>query len=204
MKKRILSLLLIAALCLGLAACAQKEEPSASADATASTQPTDTPAPSQEPTDAPEPSQEPSLVPEEPADDVDYVRVITDARGEGETTPIMTNHTEDDPVEKEMTFAMLGFAPEDAEAYGVSMSLMNVRAYAIAVVKPAPGKAETVKKGLESYVEAQKDNFERYLEDQYEIASNAKLETLDDGTVVLVMCEGQDAIFNSIKTALSK
>ena len=193
MKNRMLALLLCAVLCLGLAACTPKEkEPSASADISASAQP------SQEPTETPEPS----LVPEGAADDVDYVQIITDARGEGETTPIMTNQTEDDPTEKEMTFTMLGFTPEDAQAYGVSVSLMNVRAYAIAVVKPAQGKAETVKKGLENYVEAQKANFERYLEDQYEIASNAKLETLDNGTVVLVMCEGQDAVFDSIKTAL--
>ena len=142
--------------------------------------------------------------PEGPGKVVDYVQVITDARGEGETTPIMTADTEDDPTEKEMTFALLGFTPEDAEAYGVSLSLMNVRAYAIVAVKPAEGKAETVKTGLENYVEAQKGSFEFYLEDQYEIASNAKLEKLADGTVLLVMCEGQDAIFDSIKTALEK
>ena len=195
MKKRMFALLLCAALCLSLAACVRgEEEPSAGVDTTPSSQPTDTATPSQEPTETPAGT----------ADAVDYVRIITDARGEGETTPIMTNHTEDDPTEKEMTFAMLGFTPEDTEAYGVSLSLMNIRAYAIAVVKPAQGKAETVKKGLENYVEAQKTNFERYLEDQYEIASSAKLETLDDGTIVLVMCEGQDTIFDSIKTALSK
>ena len=211
MKKRILSLLLCVTLCLSLAACARGEEkPSSSADTTASSQPTDATEPSQGPTDTPASSQEPtdapepSLAPGGTADAVDYVRIITDARGEGETTPIMTADTQDDPTEKEMTFAMLGFTPEDAEAYGVSLSLMNVRAYAIVAVKPAQGKAETVKKGLEDYVEAQKANFERYLEDQYQIASKAKLETLDDGTILLVMCEGQDAIFNSIKTALSK
>lgn len=116
---------------------------------------------------------------------------------------VMTNTTTDaDPVNQEMTFAMLGFTPEDAEAYGISLSLMNVSAYAIVAVKPAEGKEETVQKGLESYIEAQKSSFEFYLEDQYDIAASAKLDKLADGTYLLVMGEGQDAIFDSIKTAL--
>ena len=169
-KTRILSLLLVAAMCLALCACAGEKTPDA------------------------DPSQDPV--------ERDYVQIITDARGEGETTPIMTTDTEDDPTEKEMTFALLGFTPEDTEGYGVSISLMNVRAYAIVAVKPAEGKEDTVREGLENYIEAQKGSFEFYLEDQYEIASNAKLETLDDGTMVLVMCEGQDGVFESIKAAL--
>ena len=173
-KTRILSLLLCAAVCLSLAACAKKEEASG------------------------------SKTPEELT--AAYVNAITAARDDelNDFFPVMTKGGEVDPTTEEMTFALLGFTPEDVEDYGVSLSLMNVRAYAIAVVKPAQGKAETVKEGLENYVEAQKGSFEFYLEDQYEIASNAKLETLDDGTVLLVMCEGQDAVFDSIKTALNK
>lgn len=118
--------------------------------------------------------------------------------------PVMTNASESDPTEQEMTFALLGFTPEDVLAYGVSLSLMNVNAYAIVAAKPAQGKEETVKTGLENYVEAQKASFENYLEDQHEIASSAKVETLDDGTVLLVMSEGQDEIFKSIKDTLAK
>lgn len=116
--------------------------------------------------------------------------------------PVVTNASESDPTEREMTFAMLGFAPEDVTAYGVSLSLMNVNAYAIVAAMPAEGKEDTVKKGLESYVEAQKQSFEFYLEDQYDIASSAKLDKLSDGTYLLVMSEDQDAVFESIKTAL--
>lgn len=133
-----------------------------------------------------------------------YETAITGARDNemNEYFPVTTNTTEMDPTEEEMTFAMLGFAPEDVEAYGLSMSLMNVNAYAIVAAKPAKDKEETVKTGLEGYIENQKASFERYLEDQYEIAASAKLEALDDGTVLLVMCDGQDAVFDSIKSAL--
>lgn len=173
-KTRILSLLLAIALCLGLAACAQKEKTPAN-----------------------------PKTPEELT--AAYTEAITAARDEelNDVFPVMTKGGETDPINEEMTFALLGFAPEDAEAYGVSMSLMNVNAYAIVAVMPAEGKEATVKEGLENYVEAQKGNFQFYLEDQFEIASNAKLESLDDGTVLLVMCEGQDTVFDSIKTSLS-
>ena len=205
MKKiRMLSLLLALALCLSLAACAGEKTPAADpTDDPGVTEPSRDPVqpedtdPSAEPTDAQTPED-----PAGPADGVDYVQVITDARGEGETTPIMTATTEDDPTEKEMTFALLGFTPEDVEDYGVSLSLMNVRAYAIVAVKPAQGKEDMVQEGLENFVEGQKGNFEHYLEDQYEIASNAKLEKLSDGTILLVMCENQDAVFGAMKTAL--
>lgn len=133
-----------------------------------------------------------------------YETAITGARDQemNEYFPVTTSASGMDPTEEEMTFAMLGFGPEDAEGYALSVSLMNVNAYAIVAVKPAQGKEETVKEGLENYVETQKASFERYLEDQYEIAAEAKLETLDDGTVLLVMCDGQDAVFDSIKAAL--
>lgn len=133
-----------------------------------------------------------------------YTQAITDARDDemNEYFPVKTDYEDSESAIRDMTFAVLGFAPEDTSAYGVSLSLMNVSAYAIVAVMPAEGKEETVKTGLENYVSTQKSSFEHYLEDQYEIASNAKLETLKDGTMVLVMCEGQDTVFESIKATL--
>lgn len=187
--KRLFALLLC--LCLALSACGGQS---------ADRQPTDQP--TGQPTDRPEPTDSAGKTPEELAEA--YTQAIYAARDEemNEYFPAMTNATENDPTEQEMVFAMLGFAPEDAEGYALSISLMNVNAYAIVAVKPAKDKEETVKTGLEGYIESQKANFERYLEDQYEIAASAKLETLDDGTVLLVMCDGQDAVFDSIKAAL--
>lgn len=148
--------------------------------------------------------QEEKKTPEELAQA--YSQAITAARDEemNQYFPVMTNAGENDPTEREMVFSVLGFAPEDVTAYGVSLSLMNVNAYAIAAVMPAEGKEETVKTGLENYVESQKSSFEFYLEDQFAIASGARVETLDDGTLLLVMTEDQDTVLESIKTSLGQ
>lgn len=183
-RKRILSLVLCAALCLSLAACGRGAE-----GGEASAQPSASPS---------------AKTPEELADA--YTQAIEAARDDemNEYFPVVTNTTQTDATDQEMTFTVLGFAPEDVSAYGVSLSLMNVNAYAIVAAMPAEGKEETVKTGLENYIESQKSSFEFYLEDQFDIAAQAKLETLDDGTLLLVMCEGQDTVFDAIKTELEK
>ena len=84
----------------------------------------------------------------------------------------------------------------------VAVSPMNIRAYGIAAVFPAEGKSEEVQEGLQGFIDQQKQSFEQYLADQYDIASAARLETLDDGTILLVMCEDQDTVFDAIKEAL--
>ena len=98
----------------------------------------------------------------------------------------------------------LGLAAEDMEAFGISMSLMNVQAYGIAAIMPAQDKAETVKQALQDYIDRQQQNFEMYLQDQYEVAKNAKLETLEDGTILMVMCQDQDTVFDAISTAIEQ
>ena len=97
---------------------------------------------------------------------------------------------------------MLGVTDDALDAYAISMSLMNVRAYAVGIFRPAEGQAETVQAGLESYVKLQQQSFEQYLEDQYEIAKAAKIETLPSGEIVLVMSEGGDEVLTKIKEAL--
>ena len=61
---------------------------------------------------------------------------------------------------------------------------------------------EAVEAGLQAFMENQQASFQNYLADQYEIALSARLETLDDGTVVMVMCEGQDTVFDAIVSAI--
>ncbi|MCI8478235.1 MAG: DUF4358 domain-containing protein [Oscillospiraceae bacterium] len=102
----------------------------------------------------------------------------------------------------DVIFSMLGVVPEDMTAYAISVSPANIQAYGIAIIYPAKGREDTVYSGLSNFVTRQKQSFERYLADQYEIASNAKMETLEDGTLVLVMCNGQDAIFDAIKASI--
>lgn len=102
----------------------------------------------------------------------------------------------------ELLFQMMGLNADDMTAFSISASMMNVQAYGIALVMPAEGKEQAVTDALQNYIEQQKTNFENYLADQYEVANSARLETLSDGTVAMVMCEGQDAIFDSIKAAV--
>lgn len=155
------------------------------------------------PADSQQPQQTPavSLTPEELA--TVYADAITAARDEEMNTyyPVETTVTED---MANMILPMLSLTEEDMEAFAIAVSAMNVKAYGIALIKPAQGKEDTVKQGLETFVENQKASFERYLEDQYEIAQNAKVEVLSDGTVVLVMSENQDTVLESIKTALEQ
>ena len=82
------------------------------------------------------------------------------------------------------------------------MSMMNVKAYGIAAVMPAEGKEEAVTEALQGYIDRQQQSFETYLADQYEVAKNARLETLEDGTVLMVMCEDQDTIFDGISSSI--
>lgn len=134
-----------------------------------------------------------------------YAKAITDARDAelNSAFPVMLGSDEsEDEVVAEMLHELLGFKSEDAEAYAMSISLMNVKAYGIVVVKPADGRAEAVKDGLQGFIDQQCQSFELYLADQYEIAKNARLETLNDGTIVMVMCPDQDAVYNSIAKSI--
>ncbi len=105
-------------------------------------------------------------------------------------------------LSSQMIFDTLGFAPEDIEAGALSVSLINVRAYGMAVIKPAAGKEEAVLSGCQNFVALQQKSFETYLQDQYAIAKNAKCENLN-GYVVMVMGENSDAIYQAISDALS-
>lgn len=117
-----------------------------------------------------------------------------------EYNPVVSS-AEDDMAE--LLLSILGLTTEDMTSFGISLSPMNTKAYCIAAIMPAEGKEETVLNGVNAFVEQQQMNFEMYLVDQYEIAMAAKVETLEDGTVLLVMCEGQDTVLEGIKTALT-
>ena len=98
----------------------------------------------------------------------------------------------------------LGLQEEDVEAFGASVSVMNTQAYAIAAVQPAQDREENVREALQGYIDRQQSNFQFYLPDQYQVAQNARLETLSDGTVLLVMCQDADNVFDSIQEELEQ
>lgn len=193
MKKYIAAFLCIA-MCLALmSACGTETKPEESTEPITSEQPSEAPEDSAEP-ENPEDSSEPET--SSPLADA-----ITSARGdeENEAYPAQSDK---DAIES-MYYDVLGFTADDVTELAMSVSLINVKAYGIVIAKPAEGCEETVKAGLQGFIDTQCANFETYLADQYEIAKNAKLETLDDGTIIMVMCENADAVYEAIVAALA-
>ena len=128
-----------------------------------------------------------------------YSSAVNDNGGEMvEYNPAFTEVKEDDG--SAMILESMGLTTGDMQAFAISSSMMNIKAYGIAAIMPAEGKADTVKEALQAYIDRTKSSFEKYLADQYEVAKNAKLETLEDGTILLVMCDGQDEVFEAISS----
>ncbi len=129
-----------------------------------------------------------------------YAEAITAAQSPEERESFPQIGPEDDMYE--LLLGLMGIAPEDITASALMVSTRGIQAYSIAAVMPAEGKGDTVRKGLEGYIENQKNTFQFYLEDQYQVAANAKLDELSDGTLLLVMCPEQDQVFEAIKADL--
>lgn len=219
MTKKIISLILGATLCLSLlAACGTPAAdptatPSAIPSETPSEEPTATPSadPSEEPSEEPSaaPSEQPSAPTEQPAEtpaqggsdlSAGFVNAITSARSEQENTdrPIIAKGGD----VNDLYWDTLGFAAADVSDYAFSLSLMNTQAYCVGVFKPVDGKADAVYNGLKAYIDRTIQSFTNYLPDQLVYAENARLEKLADGTVVIVMCENQDTVYDTIVAAL--
>ena len=131
-----------------------------------------------------------------------YQTAIESARDQelNEAVPVITSFDDD---MASLVLPMVGITEENTAAFAVSISPMNIKAYGVAAILPAEGKADELEENVQAFVEQQKQNFQQYLVDQYDIANSAKVETLEDGTILLVMCENQDTVLESIKTALS-
>ena len=93
---------------------------------------------------------------------------------------------EDLQTQAGLALQSLGLAAEDVQEAAFSLSLMNVQAYGIAIVKPVQNRTGAVKEALQAYIDGQKAAQQNYLPDQYAIAKTARLETLKTGEVVLV------------------
>ena len=222
MTKKIISLILGATLCLSLlAACGTPAaDPTATPSAIPSETPSEEPAatpsadPSEEPSAAPTeqpsaPSEQPSAPSEQPAEtpaqgggdlSTSFVNAITSARSEQENTdrPIIAKGGD----VNDLYWDTLGFAAADVSDYAFSLSLMNTQAYCVGVFKPVDGKADAVYNGLKAYIDRTIQSFTNCLPDQLVYAENARLEKLADGTVVIVMCENQDTVYDTIVAAL--
>lgn len=130
-----------------------------------------------------------------------YQAAIEDARDAemNEAVPVITSGEADlAPA----VFGLLGVAEEDLASYAIAVSPVNVKAYGIAAILPANGREGVVMDGLQAFLDRQKSSFQNYLADQYAIAEKARLETLEDGTILMVMCEDSDQVMERIKTAV--
>lgn len=200
--KKIIAAVLCLTMCFALlSACGTENKPAETDPVTSeepSTAPTESAEPSEEPSE--QPSDEPSTAPEAPATSA-LADAITSVRTdeENEAYPVFS----DKAAIEDAYYQVVGFTAADVDEIAMSVSLINVKAYGIVIAKPAEGCADTVKAGLQAFIDTQCNNFETYLADQYEIAKNAKLETLDDGTIVMVMCANADAVYDAIVAALA-
>ena len=102
-----------------------------------------------------------------------------------------------------MMMPLLGLEDDMYDDFAASVSGMMVRVYGVAIVKPAEGKTQDVVDAMEAYVQSQQKSMEHYLEDQYQIASAARVATVPTGEVVMVCCEDSDTVFENIKKALA-
>lgn len=136
-----------------------------------------------------------------------YMIIAPDLAGEGKYRAI-DGMVEEYTAEQLESFAadlvlpLLGITDEIAADYAVSASMMMNQSYGVAIVKPAEGQTDAVKAALEDFVQAQQQTFENYLPDQYEVAKAATVTVADSGEVVLVCCDGGDAVKAAILDAL--
>ena len=100
--------------------------------------------------------------------------------------------------ETQMVSDVLGLVGEDIAAFAATTSPMNIKAFGVAIVKPAEGKEDAVKASLQGFIDGQITSFETYLQDQLEIAKAATLQVLEDGTIVMVMVEDSETVLASI------
>ena len=129
-----------------------------------------------------------------------YKQAIEAARDD-ETNEYNSVATTDEEMGS-ITWEVLGITADQLDAYAVSISLMNVSAYCVALFKPLEGQEEAVMTALQAYIDGVEQSFTNYLPDQLVIAQNAILEQLDDGTIALVMCDNQDTVRDAIVAAL--
>lgn len=202
--KKIIAAVLCLTMCFALlSACGTENKPAETDPVTSeepSTAPTESAEPSEEPSE--QPSDEPSTAPETEAPATSALAdAITSSRTdeENEAYPVFS----DKAAIEDAYYQVVGFTAADVDEIAMSVSLINIKAYGIVIAKPAEGCADTVKAGLQAFIDNQCASFETYLADQYEIAKNAKLETLDDGTIVMVMCANADAVYDAIVAALA-
>ena len=130
----------------------------------------------------------------------DYAELLTELRSEDENVvyPPITSPDDD----RFGVLDLVGVNPEDMQRYAIAASMNIVNVYGVAIILPAEGKAESIKKSLEAFVQAMKNSMENYLPNQYEIANTAIIREADTGEIVLVMCADATILMDNILKGL--
>ena len=131
------------------------------------------------------------------------VEAITNSGAEGVEYNPVTGLDSEESEDLDLFFQMYEMDKENFEAGAFSVSLMNIKAYAIMAVMPKEGAEEAALEDIQSYVDAMNQAFEHYLADQYEVAQNAILKVQDNGLIILVMTEDAQTIYDNIVAALA-
>ncbi len=95
------------------------------------------------------------------------------------------------------------FDKDNIKAGAISVSMVNIKAYAVMVLQPKEGCEEALFEDVNEYVKGIQKSFERYLADQYEIALSAVVSQEDNGLIILTMTENSQQAYENIVAALA-
>lgn len=133
----------------------------------------------------------------------DYKTIIENSRSDDLRIPIVTS-VEEDTEQNLNLIEFMGLDASHMQRFAISTSVIVVQAYSVSIILPAPGHADDIIAALNAFTEAQKKAFDGYLQPQYEIASNAKIETAPTGEIIYVMSENADEVMQFVKDSLAQ
>lgn len=128
-------------------------------------------------------------------DVVNYARTSTDV---DTYKPVLSK----DQKGADTVFEVLGVTNEDMEEFAISVDETAENAYAVAVVKPAKDKEETVRAGFEAFIEAKKQATDEKDTAETDIISAATVEKVGD-YLVLVMCKDNSDVMTKLTEGIN-
>lgn len=135
-------------------------------------------------------------------DNTSYPVVVGNAEGESLGHNPSSTTDEDAKSMIDMMRDTTGFTPELFSNYAYSMSLINIRAYCVAILMPVKGQEAAAMEAVNAFVTLQQKAFENYLVDQYEVAKGTIIKELPSGEIIVIMSEGANDVADKIESAL--
>lgn len=130
----------------------------------------------------------------------DYAEVLTEVQGDTAGPNIISSV--DDPMFETIP-SFMGLAAKDMDRFAISVSMINVQAYCLAIILPAEGQAETVIDALKAFQSQMEKSFENYTPDQYAIAKAAIIKQLPSGEILFAMSEDAPDMISRMEKALA-